>query len=147
MLKYICIIFILSLLSCGKKDTPDPQSEGIELREGVSEPVTIGKETLEVTLASVTPIFSEGVGTQDGVFTMHRVYDVFISIGDTDLVFRTDITVRSDQKRTGKSWEVLEKSYQGIKSYGSYQIGVADVYSESGDDGNGAPYIVRILIK
>jgi hypothetical protein len=42
---------------------------------------------------------------------------------------------------------VILLTYQGIKSYGSYQIGVADVYSESGDDGNGAPYVVRILIK
>lgn len=143
LINIMCISWVLS--SCSSIDVESLDSNVI-LHEGEEKMVKIDQDSLAIKLVKVTPIFSEGVVEGDGTTTLHKIYDTDIEIDNQILTFRSSIISTDTLGRKEKTWEQLKDTYQGIKSYKSFQIGISDVYSEGNPD-QGGKYISKVLIR
>jgi chromosome condensin MukBEF MukE localization factor len=135
---------LTTFFSCVNSEIVDINDSGITLRVGETTLIKSNQDTLSVKLISVTPLFSEGQ-TINGVFSMNRIYDAKISIDDEEMVFRIG-TLTTNGERKPKSWEYLETSTHGTKTYKSHKVGISDIYFE-GEPSSNTIFIVKILIK
>lgn len=140
----LCIVGMF--FSCSDTTDTPLQDSPITLTVGEEKTVRIDQDSLIVKLVKVTPIFSEGVVELDGTTTFHNVYDTVLTIDEQNLTFRSYFETIDKQARKEKTWEQLKKTFEGIITYKSFQIGISDVYSE-GDPESGGKYFSKVLIK
>ena len=138
------IISVCASCKSDKEDIVNARESTIILHEGITRSIQIDQNTLSVTLKSITPLFVEGLG-QNNVYMVFRSYDAIIDINGEEIVFRTMMTTHDDVRQK-LSWEQLVKTYQGIKPYKTFQIGISDIYTEGNPDSGGF-YIASLLIR
>ncbi len=138
------IISVCASCKSDKEDIVNARESTIILHEGITRSIQIDQNTLSVTLKSITPIYMEGL-VQDKVYMVFRSYDAKIDVNGEEVVFRTMMTTHDDVRQK-LSWEQLVKTYQGIKPYKTFQIGISDIYTEGNPDSGGF-YIASLLIR
>ncbi|MBB6002268.1 hypothetical protein [Arcicella rosea] len=144
----ISIIYLACILcSCSNTDVIGIAETSIIIQEGEQKIITIDGDSLSVTLISVKPVFSEGeYSDQGGRFI--TVYDASVKFDDKTIDFRTTSEINDKQNNIVKDWNRLEKTVDGIKTYKSHRIGVADLYPENGRGSlNPGKHIMKLLIR
>lgn len=144
----ISIIFMVCVFcSCRNTNDVDIKETLILVQEGENKVIEIDGDSLLITLSVVTPIFSEGESWKGGGRNV-IVYDASIKLNNQTVNFITTSETDSKENRIFKDWNRLEKTVDGIKTYKSYQIGIADLYRENWINmPNHGKYLVKLLIR
>ncbi len=148
----ITITCFLLIFSC-KRAEPEPSASQIIIKKGETKSLEVDDEAIPIKLVGVNVVFTEGLLHAKGhlfeeeTLEVYRIYDATISMGSDTLNFRTSFTQINGQPYKEKSWADLSGwPERFIRTFKSYQIGIANIYSQPNDDPS-VGYAVKLLIK
>ncbi|SKC21102.1 hypothetical protein [Dyadobacter psychrophilus] len=145
------LFFTLLLLACSSDSIEKSPDAGITLKFGQQQSISYLGQNYDLLVYDVNSVFSEGTYTEDKTGSLYTMYDIGLIINQDSVTIKAFTSVSQNGKRSLLSFETLSQypaSHNYVKSIGSLQIAVSDVYQEPEKDlVNNENYKVNLLFR
>jgi len=139
------------LLACSSNSVDKLHDESISLKFGQQQSVSYLGKNYDLLVYDVNTVFSEGVYSEDKTGSLYNLYDIGLIINQDSVTIRSFTYVYQTGKRSSLSFETLSQypaSFNYVKTIGSLQIAVSEVYQEPEKEFiNTNDYKVKLLLK